>query len=210
MDRALPLPETLRRLDALIHARGLKPSDLLKPADLASRTALPESTVRVLLRGGNPPADSVNDRVRARVQALSQAYLARTGQRMADLAGRISRELGVSTVWARQVCSGDKMPSVELLHGLVAVFSVNGGEAFFTASAPEALNRVLLAILAEHEPLPEESQTTFSPLSGLYTEFTDVRAVALRQALDLPEQQWRVLNATLTALLKDDESEGDK
>ncbi|MFJ6901531.1 hypothetical protein [Streptomyces hokutonensis] len=210
VDPALSLPETLRRLDVLIREWGLKRSDLLKPADLASKAALSESTVRVLLRGGNPPAESVNDRVRSRIQALSQAYMARNGQRMADLAGRISQQLGVSTVWARQVCSGDKTPSVELLHGLADFFRVKGAETFFTVPAPEALNRVLLTILTEQEQLPGGAQTASSSLSGLYAEFSDVRAIALRQARDLPEHQWRVLNATLTALLQDDESEGEQ
>lgn len=210
MGLALSLPETLQRLDALIDERGLKRSDLLKPVELASKAALPERTVRTLLRGDTPPADAVNDRVRARIQVLSQAYLKDTGRRMADLVGGISQQLGVSTVWARQICSGDKMPSVELLHGLVDFFRVEGGEAFFTAPAHVALNRVVLTVLAEQESLSDKQEAAVTRLSKVRTEFTDVRAVALRQAHDLPEDRWRVLNATLTALLQDDESEEDQ
>ncbi|WNM32769.1 hypothetical protein RKE30_21375 [Streptomyces sp. Li-HN-5-11] len=210
MEAPPQLPETLQRLDELITERGLKRSDLLDPAALAARTALPELTVRSLLRGANLPTDTVNDRVRARIRALSQAHLTRTGQRMADLAGSISRQLGVSTVWARQVCSGDKMPSVELLHGLVDFFRVEGGEAFFTAPAPEALNRVLLRILASQEPISEKPQATAGSLAAVHAEFQDVRGIALRQARDLPEERWKVLNATLKALLELDESEGDR
>ncbi|MGW4027310.1 hypothetical protein ACWEEL_39170, partial [Streptomyces sp. NPDC005009] len=67
-----PLAETLRRLDAAVREKGIR-SDLLDVAELAARTALPASTVRTLLRGGAPPDDSVNDRVRARIAALARA-----------------------------------------------------------------------------------------------------------------------------------------
>ncbi|MEV7287686.1 hypothetical protein AB0O01_24480 [Streptomyces sp. NPDC093252] len=53
---------------------------------------------------------------------------------------QLHRELGVSEYWARQVCGGRKVPSLEFLHGLVRFFRVDGGEAFFTASADEALD----------------------------------------------------------------------
>lgn len=121
-----PLPETLRRLDALIQQEGLARSEFLDARRLAVRTALPEDVVDKLLRGGQPPAETVNERVRSRIKALADDRLARTGQRMSDLAGAISRQLGVSAFWARQVCAGDKVPSVELLHGLVDFFGVEG------------------------------------------------------------------------------------
>ncbi|MFE9533343.1 hypothetical protein [Streptomyces sp. NPDC006691] len=123
-------------------------SHVLNIGELAAKAALPEDTVAVLLGGGQIPADTVAARVSARIKILADAYLAHTGKPMSDLAGSISRQLGVSSFWARQVCSGDKVPSVELLHGLVGFFGVEGGEAFFTAPAAEALNRVLLPVLA--------------------------------------------------------------
>lgn len=212
MASAPSLPETLERLTALVEQRDLERSNLLRPKELAAQTALPEEVVRTLLQGGAPPADTVNDRVRTRIKVLSDAHLARTGRRMSDLAGSISRQLGVSAVWARQVCSGDKVPSVELLHGLVDFFGVEGGEAFFTASAPEALNRVLQPILtglktASKRPEGPEAADLLAPA---LEQFDDVRGVALRQARDLPEERWNVLNATLKALLELDESEGDQ
>ncbi|MFF4567989.1 helix-turn-helix domain-containing protein [Streptomyces sp. NPDC001435] len=149
---------TLARLEALLKERGMNRSQLLNPGELAAKTALSERTVSVLLQGGRIPADTVTTRVSARIKALADAYLARTGKRMADLAGSISRELGVSSVWARQVCSGDKVPSVELLHGLVGFFGVEGGEAFFTAPASEALNRALLPMLAALQQTPVRPQ----------------------------------------------------
>jgi transcriptional regulator with XRE-family HTH domain len=145
------LHETLRRISALIEHQGLNRSALLNPQELASRTALPMTTVRALLKGSPALPDTVNDRVRARLKALSNAHLARTGRRMSDLAADIGECLGVSDYWARQVCDGKKVPSVEFLHGLVEYFKVEGGEAFFTAPADEALNRVLLPVLTRLE-----------------------------------------------------------
>ncbi|MEU9802648.1 hypothetical protein [Streptomyces sp. NPDC051000] len=182
-------------------------SELLNSKELAAKTALSEDTVRTLLRGVEPPADTVSERVRARVKALADAYLARTGKRMSDLAGNISRELGVSAFWARQVCSGEKVPSVEFLHGLVGFFGVGGGEAFFTAPAPEALNRALLPILAALQPRPEGPEGATDPLAAVRLDYDDVRGIALRRARDLPPDRWSVLNATLKALLELDESE---
>ncbi|WP_308299867.1 hypothetical protein [Streptomyces sp. CJ_13] len=201
------LQVTLERLEVLIRERRLKRSDLPSPGELAARTALPEDTVRTLLQGGEPAADTVNERVRERVKALADGYLARTGKRMSDLSGSISRELGVSAFWARQVCSGEKVPSVEFLHGLVGFFGVGGSEAFFTAPAPEALNRALLPILSALQPTPEGLEDSSDPLTAARLEYDDVRGIALRRARDLPPERWSVLNATLKALLELDESE---
>ncbi len=201
------LQATLERLDALAHERKVRRSELLNPKELAARTALPEDTVRTLLQGGQLPADTVNERVRHRVKALADAYLARTGKRMSDLAGSISQELGVSAFWARQVCSGEKVPSVEFLHGLVGFFGVGGAETFFTAPAPEALNRALLPILAALKPASEGLEAATDPLAAVRLEYDDVRGIALRRARDLPPERWSVLNATLKALLELDESE---
>ncbi|MFE9702493.1 hypothetical protein [Streptomyces sp. NPDC005930] len=72
---------------------------------------------------------------------------------MSDLASRISEHLGVSDVWARLVRDGKKMPSAELVYGLVRFFDVERGEAFFTAPADEALNRARPPIV---DTLPPE------------------------------------------------------
>ncbi|MFI0141834.1 hypothetical protein [Streptomyces luteogriseus] len=186
--------------------KGLKRSELLNPQELAAKTFLPEDTVRSLLEGSIPPADTVNDRVRARIKAMADDYLTRTGTRMAGLASSISRQLGVSAFWARQVCTGDKVPSVELLHGLVSFFKVEGGEAVFTAEAPEALNRALLPLLARLQPSPGASASS-EPLTVAWPGHDDVRGIALRQAQNLPPERWNVLNATLKALLDLDDKE---
>jgi transcriptional regulator with XRE-family HTH domain len=201
VDPHTSLPQTLQRLDELIGERHLNRSDILDPHALAAKTALSESTVRHLLEGGAPLADTVNERVCSRMKALSDAYLTRTGKRMADLAAEVSDRLGISDVWARSVCDGKKMPNVELLHHLVRFFGVDGGESFFTAPADQALNRVLLTILDAHESASDHPVTAAPG-------YDDVRGIALRQAMDLSEDRWKVLNATLAALLETDDKEG--
>ncbi|MET9151924.1 hypothetical protein ABZX82_11745 [Streptomyces griseoflavus] len=203
-----PLPETLRRLHALIEERGLNRSEILDSRDLAARTLLPEETVRTLLEGRTPPADTVNDRVRARIKTMADAHLTRTGTRMSSLAADLSRRLGVSAVWARQVCAGDKVPSVQLLHGLVGFFHVPGGETAFTAEAAEVLHRALLPLLAALEPPHAPEPPTDAPAPAP-SGHDDVRAIALRQARDLPPERWNVLNATLQALLDLDNDQGN-
>lgn len=153
MEPASQLSETLQRLQKLITERGLNRSELLNPAALAAQTALCEGTVRTLLEGGTAPEDTVNDRVRSRIKTLAQARLTSTGRRMSDLAADVSQRLGISEVWARLVCDGKKVPSVDLLHGLVQFFGVEErrGEAFFTVPADEALNQALLPVLLQME-----------------------------------------------------------
>ncbi|MGW2641617.1 hypothetical protein [Streptomyces sp. NPDC001348] len=170
---------TLARLEALLEERGMHPGQLLNIGELAAKTALPEETVAILLEGDQIEADTVAARVSARIKILADAYLARTGKPMSDLAGNISRQLGVSSFWARQVCSGDKVPSVELLHGLVGFFGVEGGEAFFTAPAAEALNRVLLPILTALQQTPGQPNVEHLAASPAESE---VAVFALREA----------------------------
>ncbi|MFJ5842303.1 hypothetical protein ACIQGO_37125 [Streptomyces shenzhenensis] len=195
MDSDPPLPETLERLDALIEEHSLKRSELLDPAMLANKAALPESTVRTLLAGGMAPAEAVNDRARARIHTLAMARLAATGRRMADLAAELHAELGISEMWARQVCDGKKVPNLELLHGLVNFFDVAGGEAFFTAPADDALNRVLLPTLRRLES---------DPLQALLDQF-GVRGTDLRMHGSMTRLQLeRLLEGVLRSVLPDE------
>ncbi|QUW94997.1 hypothetical protein [Streptomyces sp. V17-9] len=192
-----PLSETLRRLDRVVQEKEDR-SKLLDAAELACRTALPVSTVRSLLQGGTPPDDSVNDRVRMRIAALAEAEMAATGKRMSDLASDISERLGVSGYWARQVCDGKKVPSVELLHGLVEYFGVEEGEAFFTAPADDALNRVLLPVLHGLEE-PEND-----PVLALMDRY-GVRSADLRAHGSLTREQLeRLLEGVLRSVVPPD------
>lgn len=199
------LAETLRRLETLAGEQDLARSDLLDPPELAARTALPETTVRTLLAGGTAPADKVNDRVRARLRALADARLAGTGGRMSDLAADVRRHLGVSEYWARQVCTGKKVPSVEFLHGLVEFFGVEGGEAFFTAPAADALERVLLPVLRTLERRSEQPD----PVRALMDRY-GVRAADLRRhGAMTPEQLDRLLEGVIRSAVPHEALERD-
>nr|WP_206210425.1 hypothetical protein [Streptomyces sp. SID10362] len=187
----------MRRLDRVVQEKEVR-TKLLDAAELACRTALPVSTIRSLLQGGTPPDDSVNDRVRTRIAALAEAEMAATGKRMSDLASDISERLGVSGYWARQVCDGKKVPSVELLHGLVEYFGVEEGEAFFTASAADALNRVLLPVLHGLEE-PEND-----PVLALMDRY-GVRSADLRAHGSLTREQLeRLLEGVLRSVVAPD------
>lgn len=209
-----PLPETLRRLTALIQDRDLNRAQLLDAEKLAARTALSPETVRVLLQGGHVPVESVDERVCARIKALSDAQTAGTGaseaertrtrKSRAQLVNELAETLGVSKPWARQVSEGKKVPNVTLLHQLVKFFNVDAstGEAFFTAEAPDALNRELTSILARYEA-PDSD-----PVKQLLEQF-GVQAVNTRQHGDAsitPEQ----LGAILAGVFQSLQTKGDQ
>ncbi|MER8119010.1 hypothetical protein [Streptomyces sp. NPDC094031] len=141
----LPLPETLQRL------RRHAGEQALNPQELAADTALPEAVVALLLEGDTPPADTVDERVCARVKVLADAHMSHHKKRLSDLVREVQQCCGISDVWARKVLQGDKVPSVSLLHHLADFFKVEGGESFFTASSADALNRVLLTKLSAYE-----------------------------------------------------------
>ncbi|WP_229882440.1 hypothetical protein [Streptomyces alanosinicus] len=182
----------------LIDEHGLRRSDVLDPKQLAVQTAQPETVVAHLLNGGAPPVDTVSERASARIKTLSNDYLARTGKRMSDLAAEVSLRSGVSEVWARQVCDGKKTPNIELLHHLVGFFGVDGGESFFTASADEALNRVLLSVLAKLD------NPGTDPVGALLDRY-GVKAADLRQHGSMTRQQLeRVLEGVLRSVVPEE------
>ena len=195
MEPSASLPETLRRLDELITERGLNRADIFEVQTLAAKTALPDTVIKRLLKGGKPTPDSVSDRVCARMRVVSDAYLADNGKQMKNLAADLRDSLRISDVWARSVCEGKKVPNVDLLHHLAAYFRVEGGERFFTAPADEALNRVLLPILRELEG------SDVDPLSLLMREY-GVESAHMRQDGSMTREQLeRVLRGVLGSVL---------
>lgn len=161
------LPETLRRLREHAGDRDLNSQEL------AAKTAVPEVIVQALLRGEDPPVGKVEERVCSRIARLADDFVVRTGKRTSDLISEVAAELGISENWARLLLKGDKMPNVKLLHGLAAFFSVEGGEAFFTATPAEALNRVLLPVLDKYEDPSSDPVQALLRLHGV--KATDLR-----------------------------------
>ncbi|MEV6378920.1 transcriptional regulator [Streptomyces sp. NPDC051773] len=143
-----PLAETLTRLHARIAEAGADRGRLLDARALADRTALGEDEVRALLDGDAPVADRVDDRVRRRVRAVHEAYVARSGQRAGEVGRQVAERLSISPEWARQLLLGRKMPNVPDLTELAEFFGIEEGVRFFTDPAATVLNRELGRILA--------------------------------------------------------------
>ena len=143
-----PLAETLTRLHARIAEAGADRGRLLDARALADRTALGENEVRALLDGDAPVADRVDDRVRRRVRAVHEAYVARSGQRAGEVGRQVAERLSISPEWARQLLLGRKMPNVPDLTELAEFFGIEEGVRFFTDPAATVLNRELGRILA--------------------------------------------------------------
>ncbi|MFK0154250.1 hypothetical protein ACIQVK_19520 [Streptomyces sp. NPDC090493] len=167
------LHETLGRLERCIDSQGLSRSDLLDPAVLAEKTAMPQSVIEGLLAGGDGSPGDIEQRVTSRIRVLTNSHLARTGKRLPDLISDVARHLDISSRWARMLLQGERMPNVALLHRLAHYFHVAGGESFFTAAPTDALNRELMSILHRLEP-PEQD-----PLKALLAKHgvvgTDLR-----------------------------------
>lgn len=150
------LAETLTRLDARIAGSGADRGRLLDVRVLAERTALGEDEVRSLLDGGEPVAGRVDDRVRGRVRALHEAYVARSGKRAGEVCREVAERLSISPEWARQLLLGKKMPNVPDLTELAGFFGLEEGVRFFTDPAATVLNRELLRVLAGLEGGPDD------------------------------------------------------
>ncbi|MFH8934085.1 hypothetical protein [Streptomyces griseosporeus] len=176
----LSLHETLRRL------RDHAAEQELNPQELADQTAMPVGTVLALLRGEELPPDTVDERVCSRIKVLADAHSARTQKRFGDLVSEVAGKLSISDVWARKLLRGEKTPNVTLLHGLVDFFKVDGGEAFFTASPADALNRALRKILERYEE-PQQD-----PIDALMAKF-GVKAMDLRHHGTMTKDQLEML-----------------
>lgn len=142
------LAETLARLDVRIAQTGADRSRLLDAGALADRTALGEDEVRALLDGDTPVADRVDDRVRRRVRAVHEAYVARSGKRAGEVGREVAERLSISPEWARQLLLGRKMPNVPDLTELAEFFGIEDGVRFFTDPAATVLHRELGRVLA--------------------------------------------------------------
>ncbi|MDX3641804.1 transcriptional regulator [Streptomyces sp. MB09-02B] len=196
-----PLAETLTRLDARIAEAGADRGRLLGVAALAERTALGEDEVRALLDGGAPEADRVDDRVRRRVRAVHEAYVARSGKRAGEVGREVAERLSISPEWARQLLLGRKMPNVPDLTELAEFFGIEEGVRFFTDPAATVLNRELGRVLAGLE----EDTDVDGPLVEFATRHGVVTLALRGQRLTRRKQE--ALAVMLEGLLGIDDEE---
>jgi hypothetical protein len=195
-----PLPETLARLDAQIEEKSLDRGEVLDPRALSGRTALSEGEIQALLDGGAPRDDKVDDRIRSRVRALYEAYLAESGKRPADVCREVAAHLGISDKWARSLLNGDKMPNVPDLTRLAEFFRIDQGTKFFTDPAAVALNEALQRTLQDLEGSAEDGPLLkFTIKHGVVT-------LALRGKRLTPRKQ-EALALMLEGLLSSEEAE---
>ncbi|MCT9107567.1 hypothetical protein [Streptomyces mirabilis] len=134
-----PLRETLSRIaeqDLALDAEGL-----------SRRTGISVQHIQTLLDGGELTDEDVDTRIRERLQFLCRQRLAESGRTYRDreavaaLTKDIASAIGVSSVWARQLVSGEKTPSMKHGHELTRYFGVPDG--FLTETPAAALNRTL-------------------------------------------------------------------
>jgi transcriptional regulator with XRE-family HTH domain len=202
---ALPdiLAETLTRLDARITQTGADRGRLLDVRTLAERTALGRDEVRALLDGVEPQPGRVDDRVRGRVRALHEAYVARSGKRAGEVCKEVAARLTISPEWARQLLLGKKMPSVPYLTELAGFFGIEEGVRFFTDPAATVLNRELHRVLAGLEG--DEGDSDDGPLVEFATRH-GVVTLALR-GNRLTRRKQEALAVMLEGLLGADDEE---
>ncbi|MFF7387536.1 transcriptional regulator [Streptomyces scabiei] len=195
------LAETLTRLDVRIAETGADRDRLLDAAALADRTALAEDEVRALLDGGARETDRVDDRVRRRVRAVHEAYVARSGKRAGEVGREVAERLSISPEWARQLLLGRKMPNVPDLTELADFFGIEEGVRFFTDPAATVLNRELGRVLAglEEDGDAEGPLVDFATRHGVVT-------LALR-GQRLTRRQQEALAVMLEGLLGIDDEE---
>ncbi|HZG07269.1 MAG TPA: transcriptional regulator [Streptomyces sp.] len=152
-DPYAPLHGILRRLDTLLERRGLTREDVVDPDELSAATGLATTEIRTLLRGGRPRERTLGEFVPRRVNFLYKRLLAASGRRPADIVGEVAAALNATSVWARSLLQGDKLPNVPHLTALAEYFRVP--VTFFTDSAPVALARELRPIVSRlEEPDP--------------------------------------------------------
>ncbi|WP_225636736.1 hypothetical protein [Streptomyces solaniscabiei] len=192
-----PLPETLARLRALIAERHLDEGAVLNVAELSHRALLREVEVEALLAGlqlsdSGSPEEVIKGRVRERLPRLFNAYLKSGKIKPADGYRTIHAQLECSEVWARQLLTGRKVPSVGHLSVLAEFFNVD--ERFFTGAPADNLNRAL-------QPKLQDLQVN-DPVAELMTEY-GLEGVSFRRRVEgmAPERK-AMLAGVIKAVLE--------
>jgi transcriptional regulator with XRE-family HTH domain len=180
---------------------GRSREDVLRVDKLAQETTLPPDVVAALLNGKDVPEEDVGSRIRGRLLRLRETRLRPDGKRYSY--SEIGESFGSSGAAISAIVNGSSRngPLAATQAGIEKFF-FGRANGFLSAEAAPTLDAALQSVLKDLER--EATERRSAPLS----EFDDVRGIALRQARDLPEEQWNVLRATLSALLQLDDNEG--
>ncbi len=199
-DPRAALTDTLLRIEACLRMAGRTRDDELKVNELARETGIPPADVAALLDHQEVPEEEFSDRLRNRILHLRETRRRPDGT--AFSLSEIGESFGSSGAAISAIIKGKgKNGPLAATSAGIEKFFFGSPNGFLSAEAVPALNAALQPVLKrlEHET---------DPLAKMVSGHRDVRGVALRQARDLPEGQWKVLHATLEALLKvDDEDE---
>ncbi|MFJ8200897.1 XRE family transcriptional regulator [Streptomyces sp. NPDC096152] len=196
------LTETLRRVDALLLKSGRTRSEVLDADRLSWETGVPAPVVAALLGGQDVPEEGFGERIRTRILHLRRTHRRPDGSRYSY--SEIGASFGASGAAISAIVNGrSKCGPLAATQAGIEKFFFGQANGFLSAEAVPALNAALQPVLGrlEHET---------DPLAEALSRYDDVRGVALRQARDLPEERWNVLNATLKALLELDVKEGTR
>ncbi|MET8289460.1 XRE family transcriptional regulator [Streptomyces sp. NPDC005132] len=201
-DSQAALTETLRRLDALLQKAGKDRSDVVDVEALSYESGVPPEVVTVLLRGESVPEEAFGTRIRSRITHLRETRRRPDGNRYSY--NEIGEHFGSSgAAISAIVNSGGRSGPLAATQAGIESFFFGTPNGFLSAETAPALDTALQPVLRELERADDSGQ------DGLFG-FDDVRGGALRRAQGLPEHSWKVLNATLKALLEQDELEDDR
>ncbi|MEH0424708.1 XRE family transcriptional regulator [Streptomyces sp. B21-083] len=199
-DPRAALTETLRRIDTCLQQVGKSRDDVLNTDELARETGIPLASVAALLAHQEVPEEEFSDRIRNRILHLRETRRRPDGSAFSY--SEIGESFGSSgAAISAIVHSKGKNGPLAVTQAGIEKFFFGQANGFLSAEAVPALNAAL-------QPVLERLEHETDPLAEVVSGYRDVRGVALRQARDLPEGQWKVLRATLEALLEvDDEDE---
>lgn len=197
-DTRATLAETLRQINTLLGASARQREQVLNVASLSQETGIAAPTIQALLDGRRAPDEDFDERMRERFINLRTTRLRDDGKPYSY--EEIATSFGRTGAALRAFARGDiKSLQAETAAG-IEQFYFGRATAYLSSDSVQVLDGALQNVL-------HLLQQELDPLAGVMEKHA-VRHMALRRAEGLPEAQWRVVEATLNALL--DQVEDDQ
>jgi transcriptional regulator with XRE-family HTH domain len=190
------LHRVLERLDALLEDREQTREDVLDLSALSASTGLTGREIGTLLRGGKLRERPVEEFVPKRVNFLYEKLLEESGRRPADIVHEVADRLKATSVWARSLLQGSRLPNVPHLKALAEYFGV--ALEFFTDSPAAAFARELKPVVDRLEN-PD-------PLAALVEQF-DIKGIHARTEGRSLTQSKKEQLAAIIKLVLDEEGQ---